>query len=133
MNSSDIDPPSSNQPPAKSFRAALLWIWFNLFLLASYIGFFHLCLITEFPVSMVIGFVIAAVMAFLCFRNYALFTNRYEFWFYLALPLDVALESLIPFHSGFSFYWCAASFWSVFVIYRVYRLVVADNTTSTTA
>jgi hypothetical protein len=46
--------------------------------------------------------------------------NRYEFLFYLALPLDMALEGLIPEHKGYSFYLCAASFWLVFIVYRIY-------------
>ena len=120
----------TDQYRPKSFHLAIPWLTFNLFLFVLYVGFFHLCLLTEFPTSLVIGLVIAGVMVVLCWRNYRLFTNRYEFFFYLSLPLDVALESLIPIHSGYSFYWCAASFWSVFILYRVYRLLrnVKSNT-----
>lgn len=105
--------------PNQSFRPALVWLEFNLILFLLYVGFFHLCLVTQFPISLAIGLVIAAVMSYLCVRFYRLFANRYEFLFYLALPLDVVLEGLIPFHSGYSFYWCAAAFWSVFVVYRL--------------
>ena len=106
-----------------SHPSALQWLAFNLVLFVLYVGFFHLCLVTQFPVSFIIGVAIAATMSYLCVRFYRLFANRYEFLFYLALPLDVVLEGLIPFHSGYSFYWCAAAFWSVFGVYRVYRLV----------
>ena len=108
--------------PSNQFRSAIPWLSFNLALLVLYVGFFHLCLITDFPISLVIGFAIASVMSLLCGRYRRLFTNRYEFCFYLALPLDVVFESLIPYHSGYSFYWCAAAFWSVFIVYRIYLL-----------
>lgn len=111
--------------PSNQIRSALPWLGFNLTLFVLYVGFFHLCLITAFPVSLIFGFAIAGVMAFLCARLRRLFTNRYEFYFYLALPLDVAFESLIPYHSGYSFYWCATAFWSVFVSYRIYLLLRA--------
>jgi len=108
--------------PSNQFRSAIPWLGFNLALFVLYVGFFHLCVITDFPVSLVIGFAIAGVMSFLCVRYRGLFANRYEFCFYLALPLDVVFESLIPYHSGYSFYWCAAAFWSVFIVYRIYLL-----------
>ena len=108
--------------PSNQFRSAIPWLSFNLALLVLYVGFFHLCLITDFPISLAIGFAIAGVMSLLCVRYRRLFTNRYEFCFYLALPLDVVFESLIPYHSGYSFYWCAAAFWSVFIVYRIYLL-----------
>lgn len=113
----------TEQPDPQSFQSALGWLGFNLILFQLYVGFFHLCLVTKFPISLAIGLVIAAAMSYLCVRFYRLFANRYEFLFYLALPLDVVLEGLIPFHSGYSFYWCAAAFWSVFLVYRIYRLV----------
>ena len=111
----------------EAFRPVLEWLGFNLILVALYLGFFHLCLATQFPISLFIGLVIAATMSYLCVRFYRLFTNRYEFLFYLALPLDVVLEGLIPFHSGYSFYGCAAAFWLVFVAYRIYRSVVSNE------
>jgi hypothetical protein len=114
---------NTDQSNAGSGRSILEWLGFNLVLLILYVGFFHLCLLTRFPISLGIGLAIAATMTYLCVRFYRLFTNRYEFLFYLALPLDVALEGLIPFHSGYSFYWCAAAFWLVFGLYRAYRLM----------
>ena len=58
-------------------------------------------------------------MTLLCFGCHRLFTNRYEFGFYLVLPLDVVMESFVAEHTGYSFYWCALGFWTVFVLYRV--------------
>jgi len=116
-------PNAGEQSCPGASRSMLPWLGFNLVLFVLYVGFFHLCLVTEFPISLVIGLVIAAAMSYLCVRFYHLFANRYEFLFYLALPLDVVLEGLIPFHSGYSFYWCAAAFWSVFGAYRISRLV----------
>jgi len=98
----------------------LKWIGFNLVLLGCYLGFFYLCLALEFPWSLLIGWGMAGVVTGLCFRFRALFLNRYEFLFYLVLPLDMVLEGLIPEHVGYSFYLCAASFWFVFIVYRIY-------------
>ena len=109
-----------------SAKSVINWLAFNLSLFVLYVGFFHLSLVTGFPISLAIGLAVAAVMTYLCVRFYRLFANRYEFLFYLALPLDVMLEGLIPFHSGYSFYWCAAAFWSVFAAYRIYRLVARN-------
>ena len=123
VESFDQQPPSNGgEASTESSGSAIEWLAFNLVLFVLYVGFFHLCLITQFPISLAIGLVIAAVMSYLCVRFYRLFANRYEFLFYLALPLDVVLEGLIPFHSGYSFYWCAAAFWAVFGIYRIYRI-----------
>ena len=123
VESVDQQPPSDGgEASTGSSGSAIEWLAFNLALFVLYIGFFHLCLVTQFPISLAIGVVIAAAMSYLCVRFYRLFANRYEFLFYLALPLDVVLEGLIPFHSGYSFYWCAASFWLVFGIYRIYRM-----------
>ena len=122
-NQNVADQVRSKEQQSNNFRSAIPWLSFNLALLVLYVGFFHLCLITDFPVSLIIGFAIAGLMGFLCVRWRRLFTNRYEFFFYLALPLYVALESLIPFHSGYSFYWCAVAFWSVFGAYRIYLLL----------
>ena len=117
----------TEQPDPQSFQSALGWLGFNLILFQLYVGFFHLCLVTKFPISLAIGLVIAAVMSYLCVRFYRLFANRYEFLFYLALPLDVVMESLVAEHSGYSFYWCALGFWTVFVLYRV-RCVLSGGT-----
>jgi type IV secretory pathway TrbL component len=110
----------ASEPSAKSLGQ---WLALNLVLIGLYLGFFHLSLLVEFPGSLLIGLVIAGVMAWLCFQFRKLFLGRYENFIYYALPLDIALEGLIPFHSGYSFYWCAASFWLVFGCYRAYRLV----------
>ena len=100
-------------------NSVVSWIGFNLVMLVLYLGFFYMCLAVEYPRSLVFGLVIAVVMSCLCFGFYRLFVNRYEFCFYLVLPLDVVMESFVPEHTGYSFYWCALVFWTVFVLYRV--------------
>ena len=95
------------------------WIGFNLIMLVLYLGFFYMCLAVEYPRSLVFGLVIAGVMTLLCFGCHRLFTNRYEFGFYLVLPVDVVMESFVAEHTGDSFYWCALGFWTIFVLYRV--------------
>ena len=111
---------NSDRPLPKRQLKLVKWVAFNLLVGGLYLAFFHLCLDIRWPWSMVIGIVIALVITGFCFRFRSQFLNRYEFLFYLSIPLDVAVESLIPVHSGFSFYWCAASFWLVFILYRIY-------------
>ncbi len=103
------------------------WTLLNLVVLGMYLAFFYLCLAIEWPWSMWVGLAIALGISILCIRLRRLFLNRYEFTFYLAIPLDVGIESLIPHHAGYGFYWCAVSFWSVFVFYRIYvRMFAID-------
>lgn len=104
------------------------WIVFNLFLLGCYLGFFHLCLVFDFPVSLLIGIVVALIVTAVCVRFRELFVNRFEFLIYLVLPLDILLESLIPIHQGLSFYGCAISFWMLFILYRMYYCIFRTET-----
>ena len=106
----------------------LKWIVFNLLLLAGYLGFFHLSLIFDFPWSLLIGIVVASSLAALCVKNRQLFINRFEFLIYLVVPVDILLESLIPLHEGYSFYGCAVSFWMLFILYRTYQNLFANET-----
>ncbi len=113
---------------AQKGHSLIAWAGFNLIMLVSYLGFFYMCLSVEYPGSLVIGLAISVVMAALCLGFKRLFVNRYEFCFYLVLPLDVALESLITEHNGYSFYWCALSFWGVFIVYRICLLLRVSKT-----
>jgi len=108
-----------DQGGSEMVRSAISWTSFNLVMLALYLGFFYMCLAVEYPRSLVFGLVIAGVMTVLCLGCQRLFANRYEFYFYLVLPLDVVMESFVAEHTGYSFYWCALGFWTVFVLYRV--------------
>ena len=110
---------NANQSRAAIEHSLVLWIGFNLVMLVLYLGFFYMCLAVEYPRSLVFGLVIAGVMTLLCFGYHRFFANRYEFCFYLVLPLDVVMESFVAEHTGYSFYWCALGFWTVFVLYRV--------------
>ncbi len=112
-----MKPPSTEQV---SHRALLMWIVFNLILLGCYLAFFHLCLVFEFPTSLLFGVAIAMITVGVLVQWRRLFVNRYEFLIYLVLPLDILLEGLIPYHEGYSFYFCAAAFWAVFIFYRIY-------------
>lgn len=98
---------------------SLSWAGFNLVLLGCYLGFFHLCLVVVFPWSFVIGIIVACLTMAICLRFRNLFVNRFEFLLHLAIPLDIAIEGMIPLHSGYSFYYCAAAFWLVFILYRM--------------
>ena len=106
----------------------LKWIVFNLLLLAGYLGFFHLSLVSDFPWSLLIGIAIAILLTALCVKHRQLFINRFEFLIYLVVPIDILLESLIPLHEGYSFYGCAVSFWMLFILYRTYQNLFANET-----
>ncbi len=104
--------------PQQTVGTIRQWMIWNGILLGCYLGFFHLCLLVDFPGSLVVGILFAAATSILCLRYRRLFLNRYEGLFYSAIPLDILLESLIPYHSGYSFYFCALAFWLVFISYR---------------
>ena len=106
-----------------TLQRLMKWIFFNLALLGCYLGFFHLCLIFDFPWSLLIGAAVAHVMIIGCVRFRHLFVNRFEFLVYLVFPLDILLEGLIPIHQGYSFYFCAVSFWMLFILYRTYHWI----------
>ena len=96
-----------------------IWLLFNLLLLAIYLGFFHACNVVAWPMSLGLGVGFGLLAAYLVWQTTA-FRTKFERWVYLAIPLDILLESLIPYHAGYSFYFCALAFWTLFVGYRIW-------------
>ena len=94
------------------------WVVVNLILLTLYLLFFHLCLGAESSTCITYGFIFSAATLAVCFKFKAVFKNRYEFLFYTVLALDIFIEGFIPLHEGYSFYGCAAGFWTVFLLYH---------------
>ncbi len=96
-----------------------IWLQFNLMLLAVYLGFFHLCNVLVWPMTLGLGLAFGLLAACLVWRTTA-FRSKFERVVYLAIPLDIFLESLIPYHAGYSFYFCALAFWTLFLSYRIW-------------
>ncbi len=112
----------SNPEPFSQFKF-LSWLVFNLVVLAAYLGFFYLCLVVDWPFTTLIGIAMASLIVGLYVRCHRLFLNRYEVLFYSAVPLDILIEGFSPFHTDYSFYGCAISFWTLFVGYRACLMV----------
>lgn len=95
------------------------WLQFNLVLLLIYLGFFHACNVVQWPMILLLGVGFGSVAAWLVWRS-TTFLSSFERLAYMAIPLDILLEGMIPFHSGYSFYYCALAFWGLFVSYRIW-------------
>ncbi|MEM9413400.1 MAG: hypothetical protein AAGA30_19990 [Planctomycetota bacterium] len=94
------------------------WLKVNAILLAIYLGFFHACIDAQFATSVALGLIAWAAWTLVCFFNRSCFRNTFEYGIYQLVGLDLLVEGFIPFHSGYGFYFCAMSFWSVFLAYR---------------
>ena len=108
-----------NANPSK--YSTIRWILLSQLLLVIYLGFFHFSLNrspTETFVAGVVCSTLATVIVFLC-RNF--FLTRMEYLAHFVIGLDIFLEGFFP-HQGLGFYYCAASFWTVFYCYHAYLL-----------
>ena len=65
-----------------------------------------------------LGAAFSAIWLSSCFVFQNCFRNRFEFSIHALLTLDFCFESLVPDHAGYSFYYCAAGFWLVFLTYH---------------
>lgn len=55
----------------------------------------------------------------ICWLVRDVFLKRFEFGLYQLVGVDILLEGFVPDHTGYGFYWCAAGFWSVLLVYRL--------------
>ena len=55
----------------------------------------------------------------ICWAVRGVFLKRFEFGLYQLVGVDILLEGFVPDHTGYGFYWCAAGFWSVLLVYRL--------------
>ena len=99
-------------------KSHLRWSGVNVILLALYLSFFHLCLGTSATGCIILGFIFSSSTILVCLISKNVFKNRYEYIFYHFLAVDILIEGFIPLHEGYSFYWCAAGFWLVFILYH---------------
>ena len=125
-NPSSTCPLEKGEANMKLADATTRWLVFNTLMLGCYLGFFHLVQHVPFPASAIVGVLFTHGMIATSYLFQDVFLNRWEVAFYLILPLDIALESLVPIHQGYSFYFCATAFWCVFLGYR-YHLRVAEH------
>ena len=94
------------------------WYLVSVYLLALYLAYFHWLNVVDVGQIKYVGAGFASAWLGSCFVFQACFRNRFEFAIHTLLTLDFYLESLVPYHSGYSFYFCAASFWTVFWVYH---------------
>lgn len=94
---------------------------YSLVLLAAYIGTFHFWLVSDGTTIFVSGMVVAAVLGImsLIFALHGYFANRVDFIAHSVVIVDILLEAtIIPAHSGLTFYICAIGFAIVIGAYR---------------
>ena len=94
------------------------WYLVSFYLLMLYLTYFHLLNVADAEQVKFLGAGFATAWLVSCFVFQACFRNRFEFAIHSLLTIDFFLESLVPYHSGLSFYFCAAGFWTVFLIYH---------------
>lgn len=111
-----ISSPSTSLHPASNSHWQ--WIGISSLLLLVYLTFFHLCLNASYGMCIAIGFGSWAVWCLICVAARNIFLSRFEFAIHQLVGIDILLEGFNPLHEGYGFYYCAASFWVVFLIYR---------------
>jgi len=105
-----------NEPLSKSWYVA------SAILLAVYLGFFHSLVVAKPEQVQMFGAGFSVIWMFVCFLFQSSFRNRFEFGIHMLLVVDFVLESLVPVHDGYGFYFCALAFWSVFWVYHHWNL-----------
>ena len=114
-----------NNPRLFSVR----WAFLSIALLLIYLLFFHSCLLVEYRGRVALGAACWLTWCGVCWRWRNVFCNRFEYWIHQAVGIDILLEALNPIHQGYGFYWCAASFWFVFIVYHIIASVRATGAT----
>jgi hypothetical protein len=106
------------------------WYVVSVYLLILYLTYFHLLNVADGEQVKFLGAGFATAWLVSCFVFQTCFRNRFEFAIHTLLTIDFYLESLVPYHSGLSFYFCAAGFWTVFLIYHHLPIRLPTVTTS---
>lgn len=94
---------------------------FSLMLLLMYLAVFHAWMHLPRPGIIISGIVVSTVatLMFLRSRSHGYFHDGWDQFTHAAVILDILLEAIfIPYHDHYGFYWCAAGFASVILIYR---------------
>lgn len=100
------------------FVTKYAWYFVSAFLLVLYLAFFFTVNGAEAGQVRFIGAGFGTAWLASCFIFQTCFRNRFEFGIHTLLTLDFFLEGMVPFHSGYGFFYCAASFWTVFLVYH---------------
>ena len=114
--------------PGTQPRSHTSWIMTSALLLLIYLAFFHLCIGATYQVCIALGVGSWLVWTIICWYLRGVFWNRFEYFIHQLVGLDLLMEGFIPFHEGYGFYLCAASFWLVFL---VNHFVVATRRSAT--
>lgn len=96
----------------------LAWYPVSLYLLGLYLTYFHLLNLADPEQVRFLGAGFATAWLVSCFVFQSCFRNRFEFSIHTLLTIDFCLESLVSDHTGLGFYFCAAGFWLVFLVYH---------------
>lgn len=94
------------------------WYLVSIYLLILYLLYFHLLNRANPDQIKFLGAAFATTWLVSCFVFQTCFRNRFEFAIHTLLTIDFYLESLVSYHAGLSFYFCAAGFWTVFWFYH---------------
>ena len=95
------------------------WYVVSLCLLVIYLVFFHMLNAATAARIPMLGIVFGSVWMTVCFVFQTVFRNRFEFGIHMLVAVDFWAESMILEHSGYGFYYCAAAFWTVFLVYHL--------------
>jgi len=106
------------QRESDSVKFSAKWIATSVVLLAIYIGFFYACIGQSFATCVGIGVTCWVLWSLVCWIQRSVYFNRFEYWIHQAVGLDILLEGFNPVHEGYGFYFCAAGFWLVFLVYH---------------
>lgn len=103
------------------------WHIVSLILLAIYLACFHVFNASTPEQIPAVATTFGSAWLVTCFVCQTVFRNRFEFGIHSLVAIDFMLEGLIPNHSGYGFYLCAAGFWSLFLVYHYWPLLGTSN------
>ena len=90
----------------------------SVVLLIVYLAFFHLCLGSSYGMCIAIGIGCWITWLSICVAVKNIFINQFEYWIHQLVGLDILVEGINTVHEGLDCYFCASSFWGVFLVYH---------------
>lgn len=106
------------------------WYFVSALLLIVYLAFFHLLNVVTPEQMVYLGAGFGTLWLGSCFVFQSCFRNRFEYGIHTLVTLDIFIESMIPFHTGYSFYLCATGFWLVFLFYHHLPMLTTSSSAS---
>ncbi len=101
----------------------LSWYIVSFLLLAIYLTYFHMLNVCKPEQVVILGAVFGSLWMVTCFVCQSVFRNRFEFGIHTLITIDFFLEAMTTVHRGYGFYFCALSFWVVFLVYHHLPLI----------